>query len=140
MGTRAQFFIGDPRDVVNRKWLGTLAWDGYPEGDCKVLAKCKTESAFRLAVAKLARKRDDFCDPQTNSFPFPWNDDLFLTDCTYAFFDKAVQYASYHNGFVPASEWGGDPDTWPELPHNTPAPIGDGPPGPDSIMILRVKR
>lgn len=54
MGTRAAFFVGDARDVENRTWLGCIAWDGYPEGDCSILADAATESAFRALVGRIA--------------------------------------------------------------------------------------
>jgi hypothetical protein len=34
MGTRAQFFVGNPQDLEHREFLGTVAWDGRPNGDC----------------------------------------------------------------------------------------------------------
>lgn len=146
MGTRAQFFVGDPRDLENREWLGTIAWDGYPDGDCAALAKASSEVGFRALVKHLKDTRRDFCDPAKNDFPFPWKDDLFLTDCTYALFDGAVQYSSFHTGFIPLAEFlAADeeareayferPDS---LPEDVPAPSSqDKPPGPDSIMVLR---
>ena len=90
MGTRAAFFVGDARDVENREWLGCIAWDGYPDGDCRIFAKCKSEAEFRLAVERLASERDDFAHPDRGGFPFPWENNLFLTDCVYAFFDGAA--------------------------------------------------
>lgn len=147
MGTRAQFFVGHPSDLKNRAWLGTIAFDGYPDGDCGVLVDATSEDEFRAAVVKLASERDDFCDPAKRSFPFPWKNDLYLTDCTYAWFDDAVQYTSYDRGFIPLATFLND-ETAREayyeqaaaLPGDVMAPSdADGKPaGPDSIMILRV--
>lgn len=142
MGTCAQFFIGDPRNVEAREWLGAVAWDGYPEGDIgEALNGADTEDSFREAILKIASQRDDFCDPAVRSFPFPWKDDLFLTDCTYALFDGQVQYASFHRGFVPLSarlsEDEMDEEDWDALSGSVPAPASELPRGPDSIMIFR---
>jgi hypothetical protein len=146
MGTRAQFFIGDPRDTEAREWLGTIAWDGYPDGDCGALAKASSEVGFRALVEHLKANRDDFCDRAQHGFPFPWRDDLFLTDFTYALFDGAVQMTCYHRGFVPLAEYVNGTDEFKEAYHEAPeqlaknvaAPAGGKPGGPDSIMILRV--
>ena len=147
MGTRAQFFIGDPRDLEGRIWLGCVAWDGYPGGDVgEALDGANDDALFLAGVAQLKAERDDFCDPTERSFPFPWKDDLFLTDCTYALFDGEVQYASFHRGFIPLSRVlsaGESDEIWAgiaELPGNVPAPTSDLPKGPDSIMILSVAR
>ena len=146
MGTRAQFFIGDPQDVSGREWLGCVAWDGYPSGDVGDLLKdVVSEGQFREAIDMLAEKRDDFCDPSKHSFPFPWRDDLFLTDVTYAWFGRSVQVTWFHRGFIPLAAYlaGSDEEReayheGPEsLPGNVAAPISEGPKGPDSIMIIR---
>lgn len=139
MGTRASFFIGNPSDTVNRDWLGCIAWDGYPSGDCKALAGATSPEDFIARVESICRTRDDYCDPTKHSFPFPWSDDLYLTDYTYAFFDGRVQVTCYHAGWRDMAEDMSDAwrdDAANELPSNVPAPEGRGPKGPDSIMII----
>lgn len=142
MGTRAQFFVGNPSDLENRDWLGCTAWDGYPDGYCgEAFRDVATAEQFVAAVEGF-RTRDDFCDPFKHSFPFPWRDDLYLTDYTYAFFDGRMQVTCYRGGWrdlgaVLASA--GNDDIWAdadELPSNVPAPDAKGPKGPDSIMII----
>lgn len=142
MGTRAQFFIGNPSDVANRDWLGCTAWDGYPDGYCgKAFANVETAEQFMAAVDGL-KTRDDFCDPMNNSFPFPWRNDLYLTDYTYAFFDGRMQVTCYHGGWrdlraVLAADDDAEVYDGPdELPGNVPAPDAKGPAGPDSIIII----
>lgn len=148
MGTRAQFFIGNPSNVDNRQWLGCVAWDGYPDGDCgKALVGVSSPEEFIAAVEGLAAKRDDFTDPMRHSFPFPWRNDLYLTDFTYAFFDGRVQVTPFHGGWrdLTADLIAGDIDPWgedatDELPSDVLAPSEDGPKGPDSIMIIGVPK
>lgn len=146
MGTRAQFFIGDPQDLQAREWLGTVAWDGHANGDCgDALRGAKTAEEFKAGVAKIAAERKDFGDPAERSFPFPWKDDLFLTDVTFAFFDGEVRATYFHSGFRPLEFFydgeGGNygADHQDELPKNVMAPVSQKPPGPDSIMILSVR-
>lgn len=146
MGTRAQFFIGNPQDVEHREWLGCIAWDGYPKGDCEMLKDATTPDQFRALVATLAASRADFTDPQKNDYPFPWHDDIFITDCTYAFFDGATQYASFHTGWTTlAKRLSEDVETWeaavPDKLVPAPAPRNVGKPaGRDSLTILGVWR
>lgn len=144
MGTRASFFVGDPSDTASRFWLGCVAFDGYPSGDCgQELVKARTQEEFIGAVSNINAVRDDFTDAAQNSFPFPWKDDLYLTDYTYAFFDGRVQVTCFHGGWrdLTGDLVAGKSNPWPddvedELPGDIPAPSGEGPPGPDSIMII----
>jgi len=147
MGTRAQFFVGDPQDIENREWLGCIAWDGYPDGDCNILAEAKNADEFRALVKQLAETRDDFCDPAKFGFPFPWKDNLFLTDCTYAFLDGETKFTYFHNGFVSINAYLSGDDEFrgsyneglERLPSNVPAPSGTGKAGgPDSIIVVSV--
>ena len=144
MGTRAQFFVGNPQDLASRVWLGCIAFDGYPDGDCSALAACSSEAEFREAIAKLAAERKDFCDPAMHGFPFPWTDDLFLTDCTYAWFDGAVRFTRFHQGWIGLAEYLTSDevqDAYSEreeaLPEDVPAPTATWDrSGPDSIIIV----
>ena len=147
MGTRAQFFFGNPQDLNARQWLGCVAWDGYPDGDIgDAFRNVKTSKGFRAAIARIAKRRDDFCDPARHGFPFPWTGNLFLTDCTYAFFDGAVQFTWFHRGFVPLAEYLSFDDVKSDaysegddtLPENVPAPTRHDESGPDSIIHIRM--
>ncbi len=87
MGTRADFYIGRGEQA---EWLGSIAWDGYPDGlDAKLLG-AENEQAFRDEVKALA-KRDDWTAPE-RGWPWPW-DDSRTTDYAYAF-DAGRVYAS----------------------------------------------
>ena len=141
MGTRAQFFIGDPCDIEKREWLGCVAFDGYPAGDLKSLAKCKTEADFRNTLAKISAERYDFTDPVKHDFPFPWKDDLFLTDCTYFFMGDMVMFHFFHSQPLPLDEYLARPADAPNLPDslpsNVPPPCNIGKSkGTDSIIII----
>lgn len=148
MGTRAQFFLGDPRDLEKRKWLGTVAWDGYPNGDIgEALGDATTEKEFLIGVKMIQDDRNDFCDPEKNGFPFPWTENLFLTDCTYAWFDGKVQFTYFNRGFISLQEYLSSEDVQ-EKYHDHPKQLSDNVPapggkwdrsGPVSIMIVSVK-
>lgn len=142
MGTRAAFWVGDPADPENREWLGCIAWDGYPSA-LEWLEKCSTEREFRDAVKKSAM-RHDFAAPDHGGWPFPWADDVFLTDYTYAFFGGAVQVCRYHRPFMPLADYlarnededGERSDDPRHLKIPAPAPYDQA--QPDSIMIIRI--
>lgn len=144
MGTRASFFINDPENLETRQWLGCIAFDGYPDGDCQVLAEATTEGEFRAMIATLAKERNDFCDPAVHGFPFPWQDDLFLTDYTYAWIDGRVMATSFHTGWILLHDLvhGGKAieeaysERRDELPHNVAAPAKWDRSAPDSIIII----
>ncbi len=146
MGTRAAFFIGDARDVNNRTWLGCIAWDGYPWGDCRILKDAQNVEDFYLAVQDIKKIRDDFCDPNEKGFPFPWDNDLFLTDCVYAFFNNET-YIEYNRHWVPLKKYIEAHDTGEKLEelnripdpsfYDVPAPTKYDSSAPDSITIVK---
>jgi len=84
-------------------------------------------------------KRNDFADPK-KGWPFPWDDDIFLTDYTYAFFDGKLQVACYHHGFVPWEKATDEREDWEKagrLPGNVEAPKAYDSSQPDSIIIVQ---
>lgn len=95
MGTRADWWVKRENEpLAASDWIGSIAWDGYPEGvenkDVGVpgILSLTDESAFREAVNKLSR-RDDFTDPKTG-WPWPW-DDSRTTDYAYVFAGGVVR-------------------------------------------------
>lgn len=141
MGTRASFWIGNPIDLDKREWLGCIAWDGYPDGDCEILKDAASPEEFRKMVDDIAKSRDDFSHPQ-KGWPFPWDNDIFITDCTYSFFDDATRYCTFRNEFRKLEEYlASDGEDIPkDLKHyNVPAPAAWNPKQPDSIMYVAIK-
>ena len=93
MGTRADFYVGRGEKA---EWLGSIAWDGYPEGLDEPLLLSSTEGDFRHQVS-LLETRDDWTAP-SDGWPWPW-DDSRKTDCAYAFDDGKVWISFF------GSEW-----------------------------------
>lgn len=85
MGTRADFYIGRGPES---KWIGSIAWDGYPDGMPPELFECTTESDF-LSVLAGFLEREDATIPDAHNWPWPW-EDSHITDYTYAFDDARV--------------------------------------------------
>jgi hypothetical protein len=88
MGTRADFYIGRG---AKAEWLGSVAWDGYPDGFEKTLFQQRTPKAWRRAVQIMLAGRDDATTPD-KGWPWPW-EDSHTTDYAYAY-EKGKIYAS----------------------------------------------
>lgn len=143
MATRAAFWLGDPSNLAQREWLGCVAYDGYPNGAVTAdLEAVTAPEQLRAWVAEHLALCSDFAAP-SRGWPFPWDDDIYLTDFTYAFFDGQLQVACFYSGFllyreVAAKLKEGDWE-WPDtetLPRNVPAPRPYDPTQPDSIMLI----
>ena len=139
MGTRAAFWIGDPRDVNTREWLGCKSWDGHPS-NFEELAECSSVDDFRKSMAAIAdqcRKDNDWAE-SPGGWPYPWAEDIFVTDFNYAFFDGTVQVACFHHGFKPMAEVLKEDFEWPEHTNLSAVPAGMNydRSQPDSIIIV----
>lgn len=80
MGTRADFYVGTGRQA---EWIGSIAWDGHPEGIAAAVLHASTEGTFREATAAFLIPRDDATAPEMG-WPWPW-DDSRTTDYAYCF-------------------------------------------------------
>lgn len=89
MGTRADFYV---RRDNSMEWLGSIAWDGYPDGIDEAVLKSQTEEDYRSNLSVFFKSKTDFTHPE-NGWPWPWNDSR-TTDYAYIFQDGKVM-ASY---------------------------------------------
>jgi len=80
MGTRADFYVGRGEKA---EWLGSIAWDGYPDGIDPKLLKSETEEDYRYNLKQFFEEREDVTLPE-NGWPWPWEDSR-TTDYAYAF-------------------------------------------------------
>ena len=87
MGTRADFYVGRG---VDAEWLGSIAWDGYPEGIEAAVLKAKTVTQFKRELLKFFKERDDVTLPELG-WPWPWTDS-HTTDYGYCFDKGRVWY------------------------------------------------
>src|ERR1700690_1971601 len=92
MGTRADFYVGRGKDA---EWLGSIAWDGYPDGIDAPLLAATTESRFRDEFSKFLAPREDKTLPE-HGWPWPWETSS-TTDYAYCF-DTVGVYASCFGG------------------------------------------
>lgn len=102
MGTRADFYIGKRSDLQNVEWLGSIAWDGYPDGNPSLLNRTEHlesqyigyghsdfsieeyENNYMKNLMDLQKEcHDEFTTPE-NGWPWPW-DSSRTTDYAYLF-------------------------------------------------------
>jgi len=107
MGTRADFYIGRG---AGAEWIGSIAWDGYPNGIEDAVLAAKTESEFRAAVAEHLSARDDFTPPEMG-WPWPW-DNSQTTDYAYAFEGGKVWASPFGHDWFDASGVEPSDDGW----------------------------
>ena len=112
MGTRADFYIG--RDPETMEWLGSIAFDGYPDGhaDDNELFSVTSETQYRRSVAEIFESVDHVTLPK-HGWPWPW-EDSGTTDYAYTW-DDGVWLASFGHGWFARPEyesldWDGDDD------------------------------
>lgn len=109
MGTRADFYVGRGPGA---EWIGSTAWDGYPDGIAPkrdawapghTLFDAVTDRQFRDRVAEYFAHRDDVTLP-AQGWPWPW-DDSQTTDYAYAFdLDRVWASCFGHAWFDPRRE------------------------------------
>lgn len=90
MGTRADFYVGKGKKA---KYLGSIAWDGYPEGVDEKVLKAKTKAEFEKAVLDFLKDRDDSTAP-SQGWPWPW-DNSQTTDYAYLFDKTEVKISCF---------------------------------------------
>lgn len=102
MGTRADFYTHKDNKFI---WLGSIAWDGYPDGIDEPVLMSNTEESFIANLKAFFAGRDDVTLPE-EGWPWPW-DDSCTTDYAYCFInDKQKVLASCFGGswFDPKNE------------------------------------
>jgi hypothetical protein len=93
MGTRADFYLGRGKAA---RWLGSVAMDGYPDGEAFVAVKdAAAPEEWRAKVAALLAGGRYATVPEMG-WPWPWSNSR-LTDYAYAF-DGGKVYASNFGG------------------------------------------
>ncbi len=94
MGTRADFYVGRGTEA---EWIGSIAWDGYPDGLPDPLLQSDNETGYRILVDEFFRRdhAGDHTRPD-QGWPWPW-DTSSTTDYAYAF-DGGRVWASNFGG------------------------------------------
>lgn len=100
MGTRADFYVGRGTEA---EWLGSIAWDGYPDGLPKYLLDPADEREFRADVADFLIDREDGTTPKMG-WPWPWEDSQ-TTDFSYAWDDGKVWTSCFGHPWQVATEY-----------------------------------
>lgn len=80
MGTRADFYVGTG---PNAEWIGSISYDGYPDGTPATLLKSTNEVEFRSEVIKILSDPEILSTSPAEGWPWPWEDSR-TTDYAYA--------------------------------------------------------
>lgn len=116
MGTRADFYVGRGEDA---EWLGSIAWDGYPDGvfaGASQLFTAPVSAAEWRAWVQDLLGREDGTTPELG-WPWPWEDSR-TTDYAYALDDGAIWGTSFGYAWFrvdPKVENFGEPDDDPHV-------------------------
>lgn len=95
MGTRADFYIGRGKLA---QWLGSIAYDGYPDDDrLAAIISSTSEAEFKQQVIILLSHREDATIPEMG-WPWPWNNSQ-LTDYSYALDGGKVWISPFGEGW-----------------------------------------
>jgi len=108
MGTRADFYVGKGEDC---EWLGSIAWDGYPDGIEPNILACTDEEVYRVYVQAFLDSCDDATLPEMG-WPWPWPDSR-LTDYAYTFDEGKVKIVTLGQVFDSVEELQERPDDAP---------------------------
>src|SRR5687767_2776564 len=107
MGTRADFYEGRGTEA---EWLGSIAWDGYPEGIDDTILKATDSEIYRSRVTAFLESRDDATFTE-KGWPWPW-DDSRTTDYAYALDEGKVWASCFgHGWFDPLTQNADDNET-----------------------------
>ena len=99
MGTRADFYVGRGPQA---EWLGSIAMDGYPEGNGAELLYATSEQQFRERVESILAELDHSTRPE-QGWPWPWKDSR-NTDYAYAW-DQGVWISNWGYRWAGAAEY-----------------------------------
>src|SRR5271157_1998376 len=102
MGTRADYYIGTDEKA---EWLGSTAYDGYPEGVPQDLVKATTKEQFIEELNKIFAEQAHATKPE-HGWPWPWEDSR-TTDFAYAWDDAnhAVMVSRFGRPYMPVTEY-----------------------------------
>lgn len=94
MGTRADFYVGKG-DAA--EWLGSIAYDGYPDGIPRRIRQARSEEVFREEIGVFLASTGNATVPE-QGWPWPW-ETSHTTDFAYVFDDGRVQAARFGKGW-----------------------------------------
>lgn len=119
MGTRADFYIkkAEEKELI---WLGSTAWDGYPDGMPKELMAATTPEEYQNQVNKYFEPRKDVTLPE-RGWPWPW-ETSDTTDFAYCFHEGKVYTNNFGHGWHDAEAFQNSDKDDPEIIWDHPFP------------------
>lgn len=85
MGTRADFYVGTGQDA---EWIGSISYDGYPDGSPADAIEATNEASYRAAVEVLLADPEVLSTRPSDGWPWPWHNS-HTSDYAYTWLDGA---------------------------------------------------
>jgi len=89
MGTRADFYVGIGPSA---EWIGSISYDGYPDGQPEPIFEATDEESFRRIVAEVLPRTMHTLPAE--GWPWPWEDSR-TTDWAYAWTPDGVRMSAF---------------------------------------------
>lgn len=100
MGTRADFYV-KKGEVI--EWIGSISWDGYPDGLPSNLFDKDTSRKFTDKVRDFIDNRDDGTKP-SEGWPWPWETSV-TTDYAYVWISGHVYVSNFGSGLIRVKDY-----------------------------------
>lgn len=133
MGTRADFYmLGMDGDEEILTWLGSIPYDGYPDGSPIRIIQATTQEKYIELIGEFSIENPEFISP-SDGWNWPWEDSN-TTDYAYCYLHGKV-WANYfgHGWFLATAE----PPDFPDFPK---MPVQKQINSKSGIMIISVKK
>lgn len=85
------------------KWIGSIAWDGYPKGIDVAVLEAQSEEEYKAQLGSFLFDRDDVTRLE-DGWPWPW-ESSYLTDFAYAFDGERVLCSCFGTPWQVATEF-----------------------------------
>lgn len=99
MGSKADFYLGRGHDAV---WMGSIGWDGLPEGIPSNIRFATTEQEYKDNVSQFLAVRGDGVTPE-QGWPWTWANSS-NTNYAYAFYKDEVWVSCWGSSWFRAQE------------------------------------
>ncbi len=101
MSTKADFYVGRG---PHAEWVGSLRWDGDPDGVHEQVLSATTEAEFRGSLRRFLHARGEDATLPEQGWPWLWPTSA-TTDYAYAFDDGQVFVSVAGRAWIPISAW-----------------------------------
>lgn len=103
--------VGLGGDSENLIWLGSIPFDGYPDGQPRSIIRATTKEEYLELIGEFSKEHPHFITP-SDGWNWPWEDSN-TTDYAYCYFRGKVWANCFGRGWFLATA---EPPDFPEFP------------------------